>query len=98
MDDVIKQLRSKYKGISNNLYEDNVRDHVIINTFMKVFGYTEYTLGEPIIKGFCDIFIPIDDRRAFIIEVKRGDKKITDENGSDCYSAEHYYYKKNGVM
>lgn len=80
MDEVIKQLRTKYKEISDNLYEDNVRDHIIINTFMKAYGYTEYTLGEPVIKGFCDIFIPIDDKRAFIIEVKRGDKKITDDD------------------
>ena len=76
MDEIIKQLRNKYKEISDNLYEDNVRDHIIINTFMKIYGYTEYTLGEPVIKGFCDIFIPIDEKRAFIIEVKRGIRKL----------------------
>ena len=78
MDEIINKLRNSYKGIGNKRYENNVRLHVIINTFMEYYGYDvgKCSLEESIVKGFCDVYVPTIGEKALIIEVKNGNRPI----------------------
>lgn len=82
MEEVIKDIRQGFNAIKGNLQEDNIRSHIIEQIFMKHFGYNtkNYVLEKRIVKGFCDIFIPINNNEALIIEVKNGYNPIIIED------------------
>lgn len=78
MDEIISKLRIAYNGLGNKKHEENVKLHVIINTFMEYYGYNveKCIPEEAIVKGFCDVYVPTVDEKALVIEVKNGDKPI----------------------
>lgn len=78
MDEIISKLRNAYNGLGNKKHEENVKLHVIINTFMEYYGYSveKCILEETIVRGLCDVYVPTADGKALIIEVKNGDKSI----------------------
>lgn len=82
MDDIIIKLRNAYKELGNKKHEEMVKQYVIINTFMEYFGYNDkkFIPEEAIVKGFCDIYVPIDGEKALIIEVKNGNRAIEVED------------------
>ena len=78
METVISKLRSAYKDLGAKKNEDDVRLHVIINTFMGYCGYDvkKCRLEHSIVKGFCDVYVPAIGEKALIIEVKNGNRPI----------------------
>lgn len=78
METVISKLRSAYKDLGAKKNEDDVRLHVIINTFMGYCGYDvkKCRLEHSIVKGFCDVYVPVIGEKALIIEVKNGNRPI----------------------
>lgn len=82
IDNKIKSLRKIYNNWKGALGEEHVRVHIILNTFLPLMGYeTENCkLEEKIGKGFCDIFVPIRDKTALLIEVKNGEHILTNND------------------
>lgn len=78
MEQIVKELRNEYKRIEKNLQEDNLRLHIIINTFMEYYGYSvkDCIIEKSMGKGFCDLFIPVTENEVLIIEVKNGKKPL----------------------
>lgn len=68
MEDIIIKLRRAYKELGNKKHEESVKLHIIINTFMEYYGYNEKKCipEEPIVKGFCDIYVPIVGEKALV--------------------------------
>ena len=78
MEEIIKQLRSEFNRRKDNLQEENIKIHIITNTFLKYCGYdTENCIYEPPTgKGYCDILVPTMGDNAILIEVKNGKKPL----------------------
>lgn len=93
MEESIKQLRSEFNRIKDNLQEDNVRLHIIVNTFMEYYGYDvkNCVLEKPMVRDFCDVFVPTVGNNALVIEVKTGKKPLEVE---DIDQARGYAAKK----
>lgn len=88
MDDIIKEIRSEFNRIEDSRQEANVQHHVVINIFLKCFGYDmkHLKIGKRIVKGFCDIYIPTIGNEALIIEVKTGKKALEVKDISQAIS------------
>ena len=82
MQEIIKQLRSEFNRRKDNLQEDNIRIHIIANTFLKYCGYdTEKCIYEaPTGKGYCDMLVPTIGNNAIIIEIKTGKKPLVEKD------------------
>lgn len=78
MTDIIEKIRSEFNRIEDSRQEANLQHYVIINTFLKYFGYDikHLEMGKRIVKGFCDIYVPTVGEEALIIEVKNGKKPL----------------------
>lgn len=78
MQEIVKQLRSEFNRRKDNLQEDNIRIHIIADTFLKYCGYdTRKCVYEaPTGKGYCDMFVPTIGDNAISIEVKSGKKAL----------------------
>lgn len=78
MNEIIKELRSEFNRRKDNLQEDNIRVHIIMNTFLEYSGYdTEKCIFEsPTGKGYCDMLVPTIGDNAIAIEVKTGKKPL----------------------
>lgn len=82
MEEIIKELRSEFNRIGDNLQEDNVRFHVIVNTFLQYSGYEvkKCIFEPPTGKGFCDILVPTIGNNAIPIEVKTGKRPLEEKD------------------
>ena len=74
LDNKIRELRTVFNKWKNELAEENIRFHVVLNTFLPLMGYEtdNCKLEEKIGKGFCDIIVPIKDKQTLLVEVKNG--------------------------
>ena len=72
MEEIIKELRNEFNKRKDNLQEDNIRIHIIANTFLECYGYdTKKCIYEaPTGKGYCDMLVPTIGDKAIVIEVK----------------------------
>ena len=74
MEQIIKELRNEFNKRKDDLQEQNIKIHIITNTFLKYFGYDtdkcvyEVSTG----KGYCDMLVPTLGDNALVIEVKTG--------------------------
>ena len=71
MEEIIKELRSEFNRRKDNLQEDNIRIHIIANTFLEYCGYdtTKCIYEAPTGKGYCDMLVPSIGNNAIVIEV-----------------------------
>lgn len=78
MEEIIKELRSEFNKRKDNLQEDNIRIHIIVNTFLEYYGYdTQKCIYEaPTGKGYCDMLVPTVGENAIAVEVKTGKKTL----------------------
>lgn len=82
MEEIIKELRSEFNRIGDNLQEDNVRFHIIVNTFLQYSGYNikNCIFEPPTGRGFCDILVPTIENNAIAIEVKTGKRSLEEKD------------------
>lgn len=82
MNNKIKQLRAVFNKWKENSMEENIRVHVILNSFLPLMGYetSDCELEKGIGKGFCDMFVPIKDRTTLLIEVKNPKHSLTNND------------------
>ncbi len=78
MEEIIKELRREFNERKDNLQEDNLRFHVVVNTFLNYYGYdiSKCIFEPPTGKGFCDILVPTIAGDAIVVEVKTGKKPL----------------------
>lgn len=78
MEEIIKELRSEFNRRKDNLQEDNIRIHIIANTFLEYCGYdtTKCIYEAPTGKGYCDMLVPSIGNNAIVIEVKTGKRPL----------------------
>lgn len=78
VEEIIKELRSEFNKRKDNLQEDNIRIHIIANTFLECYGYdTKKCIYEaPTGKGYCDMLVPTIGDKALAIEVKTGKRAL----------------------
>ncbi len=89
MNEIIKELRNEFNRRKDNLQEDNIRIHIIANTFLECCGYdTKKCIYEaPTGKGYCDMLVPTIGDNAIAIEVKTGKKPLKIK---DIYQVKSY--------
>lgn len=82
MDSRIKELRMVFNKWKGELAEEHIRFHIILNTFLPLMNYEtdNCRLEEKIGKGFCDILVPIKDKKTLLIEVKNGEHVLTNND------------------
>lgn len=87
MEQIVKHLRTAYDTSNKN--EANIRFHVVIDCFLKNYGYnlSKCILEDYTGEGFCDIWYELEGGNGIPIEVKRGDKNI---NISDIRQTKKY--------
>ncbi len=82
MDDIIKEIRSEFSRLKNQLQEGNIAKRIVEDVFLKNLGYdtknVEYE--EPSIRGFCDMSVHIKSNISLKIEVKNGYKPLKVED------------------
>lgn len=78
----IKNLKTVYNKWKGMLGEEYVKFHIILNTFLPMMNYEtdNCKLEEKIVKGFCDILIPIKEKGDLLIEVKNGEHILSNED------------------
>ncbi len=74
MNNTIKTLQKVFQEWENKSSEEEIKVHVIINTFLPQMGYdsSKCHLEKNTGNGFCDIFVPINEETKLPIEVKNG--------------------------
>ena len=74
MKDIIQLLQKEVKRIEHINSESNIRANVIRGVFLKELGYDEKNSIEEysVVKGFCDLYVPISNNVALPIEIKNG--------------------------
>lgn len=87
MNKTVKKLRSEFNRIKDNLQEENLKVHLIKDTFLEYCGYdTKKCIFEkPTVKGFCDIFVPTIGDQALAIEVKTGKEALKTKDIAQAY-------------
>lgn len=82
MEEIIKELRNEFNRRKDNLQEDNIRIHIIANTFLEYYGYdTKKCIYEaPTGNGYCDMLVPTIGNNAVVIEVKTGKKPLIERD------------------
>lgn len=82
IDNRVKQLRTVFNKWKDELGEEHIKIHIILNTFLPLMNYeTENCKFETSIgKGFSDILVPIQDKRSLLIEVKHGKCVLTNKD------------------
>lgn len=82
MVDVINQLKDEVRRIEHMNSESNVRANVIRGVFLKECGYDVKNSieEESLVNGFCDLYVPINEKIGLPIEIKNGKQslKVTD--------------------
>ena len=82
MVDVINQLKDEVRRIEHMNSESNVRANVIRDVFLKECGYDVKNSieEESLVNGFCDLYVPINEKIGLPIEIKNGKMplKVTD--------------------
>lgn len=82
MEEIIKELRREFNRRKENLQEDNIRIHIIANTFLEYCGYDikECIYEAPTGKGYCDMLLPFGENEALVIEVKTGKRNLVEKD------------------
>lgn len=79
---IIKKLRKVFEEWKENSSEEEIKVHVIVNTFLPQLNYNsekcnfEKNMGN----GFCDIFVPINEDTVLPIEVKRANENLKEKD------------------
>lgn len=78
MDEIVNLLRNEFNRIKDVCHEGNLQYYVVINTFLKYYGYDieHLEIEKRIVKGFCDIYVPTIGNEALIVEVKTGKESL----------------------
>lgn len=91
MKDIIQLLQAEVKRIEHMSSESNVRANVIRGIFLKEFGYDVKNCIEEcsMVKGFCDLYVPISGNIALPIEIKSSQHplKITEVRQLQGYAS-----------
>ena len=79
---VIKDLRKVYEVWKEKSSEEEIKVHVIVNTFLPQMHYdnTRCNFEKNTGNGYCDIFVPINEDTVLPIEVKKGDSDLKEKD------------------
>lgn len=100
MDNIITELRKSYERFYDNPNEENIKFHVIIDTFLKYYGYDleQIEFEDKTTKGYCDIFVPVIGKRGLPIEVKNGKHHLQVDDIQQVWRYAEFYKENKALL
>lgn len=93
-------LRKNFSRFYDKPNEENIKYHVIIDTFLKYYGYDleHLEFEDKTTKGYCDIFVPVLGKRGLPIEVKNGKHPLQVEDIQQVRSYAEFYKEDKALL
>lgn len=100
MDNIILELRKSFNRFCDNANEENIKFHVIIDTFLKYYGYDleQIEFEGNTTTGYCDIFVPVIGKRGLPIEVKNGKHKLQVDDIQQVRTYAEFYKEDKALL